>query len=557
MAEAKRFVYVAKAADAASIVSSNDYRNSIIFVEDTGEIWTHGKKFSSISDLSAIDVSGDIATALAKLTYFKTVKGNTGSGDAQGPDQVLNIKGSGDITTEVTKDGVVIKYTGADSDTVTVITSSDSITATDTGSGTNHNYQLTTDGSKVTLGANVSAASADGSLTTTDSINDAFAKVLKKINDVAAAAGAIEVPVTSVAAASGEKAILVTPEKGDVKVSLKTDNSGNVKFERTDAGLKGSVDLKDYALTSSLTPYENKIESVVKGSNAIDVTTSDKAASVSLVIAEQQGSNVTVSQANGLKVEVDLSNYWNKTEMPKDLVVKSGALSADGKKLILTLSNDTTVEIDVEKLIDVYKDGDGLTHDEKDPHTFKVKIDSESEDFLTVGASGVKLDGVQDAIDEVLETVQGYTVNGEEFGEEGEITLAGSDIELTGYTKGSDTSAVAAGDSVNEAIAKLENRIVAAASGGVQSFGGESGSITVKSGSTTSGEVNFAMSGKQLTGTVYGVATAAQGAKADTAIQKVSVSNGTYVTGTVTGTTEVNIAINDSAITELFAWEER
>ena len=54
-----------------------------------------------------------------------------------------------------------------------------------------------------------------------------------------------------------------------------------------------------------------------------------------------------------------------------------------------------TDEIDVSDLIDTYEAGNGL---ELSGGTFAVKIDSESENFLTVGANGVKLSGVQSAI---------------------------------------------------------------------------------------------------------------------------------------------------------------
>ena len=55
-----------------------------------------------------------------------------------------------------------------------------------------------------------------------------------------------------------------------------------------------------------------------------------------------------------------------------------------------------TDEIDVSDLIDTYEAGNGL---ELSGGTFAVKIDGESESFLTVGANGVKLSGVQSAID--------------------------------------------------------------------------------------------------------------------------------------------------------------
>lgn len=71
------------------------------------------------------------------------------------------------------------------------------------------------------------------------------------------------------------------------------------------------------------------------------------------------------------------------------------------------------------------------------------------------------------------------TVNGQALS--GDITLDGADIQLTGYVKGEDTSAVAPTDTVNAAIAKLENRIVAAASGGVTSIAAANNSVTVSS----------------------------------------------------------------------------
>ena len=49
------------------------------------------------------------------------------------------------------------------------------------------------------------------------------------------------------------------------------------------------------------------------------------------------------------------------------------------------------------------------------------------------------------------------------------VTIDGGDVELTGYTKPASTSAVAATDTVNEAIGKLEKAVENAVAGGVQS----------------------------------------------------------------------------------------
>ena len=54
--------------------------------------------------------------------------------------------------------------------------------------------------------------------------------------------------------------------------------------------------------------------------------------------------------------------------------------------------------LDATSFVDVYKAGDGLELAD-DAHTFSVKKDAESESFLSVGPNGVKVSGVQTAID--------------------------------------------------------------------------------------------------------------------------------------------------------------
>ena len=68
------------------------------------------------------------------------------------------------------------------------------------------------------------------------------------------------------------------------------------------------------------------------------------------------------------------------------------------------------------------------------------------------------------------------------------VTIDGGDIELTGYTKPASTSAIAATDTVNEAIGKLEKGLEAAVAGGVQSVVGGDG-IAVDSTDVNNPEV--------------------------------------------------------------------
>jgi hypothetical protein len=72
----------------------------------------------------------------------------------------------------------------------------------------------------------------------------------------------------------------------------------------------------------------------------------------------------------------------------------------------------------------------------------------------------------------------------------------------------------------------------------VTSFGGKTGAITVRGGqAATAPAVNLTMSDNELQAAVIGVATTAQGAKADSAIQVVNGTAATYITTSKSGTT--------------------
>lgn len=110
------------------------------------------------------------------------------------------------------------------------------------------------------------------------------------------------------------------------------------------------------------------------------------------------------------------------------------------------------------------------------------------------------------------------------------VVLAGADILVGGdgtYGK----------DDLQTAIKAMDSRITSAADSRVQSFGGQTGAITVDTANTTNGQVKFSMSSKQLKGTVNGLksaaytessayATSAQGTKADSALQQANIATG-------------------------------
>lgn len=130
------------------------------------------------------------------------------------------------------------------------------------------------------------------------------------------------------------------------------------------------------------------------------------------------GSKVTLESAEGTEDGV-LKVYTikqggeevGKINIPKDLVVSSGSVvkgnwagdvftenvSGDGTALKLVIANQTDpIYINTLDLVKDHTAGDGISISKT--NVVSVKLDTASEDFLTVGADGVKLSGVKDHV---------------------------------------------------------------------------------------------------------------------------------------------------------------
>ena len=135
--------------------------------------------------------------------------------------------------------------------------------------------------------------------------------------------------------------------------------------------------------------------------------------------------------------------------------------------------------------------------------SIKVKIDSTSESFLTVGANGVKLAGVQDAIDDAIEALD-FTSDAAVAGQyvaaieetDGVVAVKTranvSEAVLNNYAKGSDATAVAATDTINQAISKLENQIAeASAEHSIVEAASGNQHVTVTPTTAASGQITY------------------------------------------------------------------
>lgn len=178
-------------------------------------------------------------------------------------------------------------------------------------------------------------------------------------------------------------------------------------------------------------------------------------------------------------------------------------------KYIDVNGNEQTEYVDISSLVleAEFASGVGITnhiaHGVVDPASEK---DSNNDSFLTVGADGFKVDGIKDEIVAkiaALDKTDDAAVAGQYVAAieetDGVVAVKAranvSEAVLNNYTKGTDATAVAATDTVNQAISKLENQVdaaKAAATTKVAEGTDEGNNMTIASAtSATDGSVTY------------------------------------------------------------------
>lgn len=205
---------------------------------------------------------------------------------------------------------------------------------------------------------------------------------------------------------------------------------------------------------------------------------------------------------------IDLSAYAKKAEVPTLTAFNNLTTTVNGK---ITANASITAGTKCK-----------ITYDAKGLVT--AGADLTASDIPTLATS--KISGLDTALNGKVPTTR--TVNSKPLS--ANVVLAGADILVGGDgTYGE--------DDLQTAIKAMDSRITSVAASGVQSFGGQTGAITVDTANTTNGQVKFSMSSKQLKGTVNGLksaaytessayATSAQGTKADSALQQANIATG-------------------------------
>ena len=344
----------------------NTYKEGIYFSMDEKVLYHNGVKFGGIDPQYFSGVTKDFDIE-GNIVRFKKLN-NQGTWN----DVTINLVKADDSSVEIgniTKDGVI--------DGFTVKVKADYAAADKDGLKLDNSKGLYVDltHTTATIAANTNA------ITTLNGADTVEGSVSNKIKV------AIEGLDVNAIGETGKVITAISQSNGKVYATATTLSADNVAFTASNTAFKSS-NVKD----------------------ALDT----------LYAQSGEGSKVTLESAEGTESGV-LKVYTikqggsevGKINIPKDLVVQSGSVvkgtwqgstfsenaSGKGTALKLVIANQTApVYINTLDLVKDHTAGSGIAISET--NEISVKKDSASEGFLTVGAGGVKLDGVQNAINQ-------------------------------------------------------------------------------------------------------------------------------------------------------------
>ena len=316
------------------------------------------------------------------------------------------------------------------------------------------------------------------------------------VTNAATAQSAAEAAQTTadskIASVTGDTTVKAETVDHAVTLSLATSDKGNVKFTQDTDGLSANVTIPAATVTGvaagdKVLSLTNKLVSATVGLDYGDATTEALNGKKAIKLVGKEG--VVIS-------EIDASAFI------KDGMIQSVAFDTKTKHVTITFNTDAgakPIDVDLSTLVDTYKAGTGLSLAQDG--TFSVntttiatvqkaaELANTAETTAKTHANGLK------------ETIDAYTVNGKKLSES-PIVLDGSMIAVGGT--GAHKTA-----NLDTTVEDIYGKISDAAAGGVLSFGGQSGDITLATAGTKNGDVNLKMTGKALSASIVGLGSAA------------------------------------------------
>lgn len=296
---------------------------------------------------------------------------------------------------------------------------------------------------------------------------------------------------SKIASVTGDTTVQAETVDHAVTLSLATSDKGNVKFTQDTDGLSANVTIPAATVTGvaagdKVLSLTNKLVSATIGLDYGDATTEALNGKKAIKLVGKEG--VVIS-------EIDASAFI------KDGMIQSVAFDTKTKHVTITFNTAAgkePIDVDLSTLVDTYKAGTGLSLAQDG--TFSVNTTT----IATVGKATELANTAETTAkthaNTLKETIDAYTVNGKPIS--GSPVLDGSMIAVGGT--GAHKTA-----NLDTTVEDIYGKISDAAAGGVLSFGGQSGDITLATAGTENGDVNLTMTGKALSASIVGLGSAA------------------------------------------------
>lgn len=352
---------------------------------------------------------------------------------------------------------LTITYTGSKDDTIIHLLAS--------------NVEMA-DGTTVEVAVKANATAISNEVTRAKKAEEANANKIATLNGADTVSGSVANSIkTAIAsldvnAIGGTGKVITTVSEQDGKIAATAIDltAGAVAATATEA--------TDEKVAVAGTTVAAQIESLAKSVKSVSV--SAKSYSVSAVSGEELSAlGTNVKEAYKL-VDEDGVQAGSTIKIYKDSSLKEVALVGQTLNFtyILNDGSESTVGVDVSKFLAESEFKDGL---QVVDGNVSVKVDGTSETFLTVGEGGVKLSGVQDAIDnaakkattEVSEDSEGHVTVTKTTGSNGQAvyTIGEKDIASDAALTAEVTRAKAAEDKIEASVGLAADGSHVAASG--------------------------------------------------------------------------------------------
>ena len=326
-------------------------------------------------------------------------------------------------------------------------------------------------------------------------VKNAQSKADTGVANAATAQSAAEAAQTTadskIASVTGDTTVKAETVDHAVTLSLATSDKGNVKFTKDKDGLSANVTIPAATVTGvaaddKVLSLTNKLVSATIGLDYGDATTEALNGKKAIKLLGKEG--VVIS-------EIDASAFI------KDGMIQSVEFDAKTKHVTITFNTDAgreAIDVDLSTLVDTYKAGTGLSL--ADNGTFSVNTTTIATVEKATELANTAETTAKTHANTLKETIDAYTVNGKQISKS--PVLDGSMIAVGG-TGAHKT------ENLDTTVEDIYDKISAAAASGVLSFGGQSGDITLATAGTKNGDVNLKMTGKKLSASIVGLGSAA------------------------------------------------